>query len=256
MPKDYTLEDKLDYYRKRIFAHYDKDTGLTGLTVDTFDRELSKKIAEAILKKAEVFENNINNNVAKQQIGFSEKVLKEASDHVDELNKQLLTLQNQYKVINPADAITANLAAVNDLRVTRMHAEADLATIMRDSPNSPRIESMRSQLRSLNELIDVETAKLSGPEQDRLNQIQIEFKELQLKIDFAVSQRASALLVLEKNRVDAMARSRFFSVIQQPYLPEDVAIPRRWYMTATILCLAALLFLVMRALTHSVFERA
>jgi capsular polysaccharide transport system permease protein len=256
LDSDEPLEERLAYYRKRIFAHVNQETGLTMLTVDTFDPELSCAIAKAVLKKAEAFVNRINQNVADQQMEFTRSELQRASDHVDALNKELLTLQSQHQFISPDDAIGANLAAVNELRMIRMRSETELATLLRDSPESPRIEAMRSHLRTLNERIDVETAKLSGPEQDRLNHILIQFRELQKKLEFAISQRSTTLLMLEKNRVDAAARSRFFSVIQNPYLPEDVATPRRPYVTATILCLAALIFLTFRALTHSVFERA
>jgi capsule polysaccharide export protein KpsE/RkpR len=60
--------------------------------------------------------------------------------------------------------------------------------------------------------------------------------------------------MLEKNRMEAVSLSRFFSVIQQPFMPEEQALPRRWYATATILIVGFLVFLVFRALTHSVFE--
>ena len=62
-------------------------------------------------------------------------------------------------------------------------------------------------------------------------------------------------MLLEKNRTDAAARSRFFSVIQMPYLPEGVALPRRIYATITILFLGLLCFLILRALLFSVYDR-
>jgi capsule polysaccharide export protein KpsE/RkpR len=67
--------------------------------------------------------------------------------------------------------------------------------------------------------------------------------------------RTGAETLLEKHRMDAAARSRFISVIQTPYLPEDVTYPRRPYATATIAVLGVLLFLMLRILVHSVYER-
>ena len=61
-------------------------------------------------------------------------------------------------------------------------------------------------------------------------------------------------LAVEKNRVDAISHSRFFTVMQAPYKPEDVGMPKRWYMTVTLLALGAIFFLMLRALTRSVFE--
>ena len=146
------------------------------------------------------------------------------------------------------------MAAVQELQLDHLKGEADLATILRDSPDSPQIEPLRSRLRSLRELIDIETAKLSGPERGRLNQVLLRFSELQLKLEFANRLRAGAHTMLEKNRMEAAAHSRFFSVIQHPFLPEDIALPRRPYATVSIVVLGLLLFLVFRALTHSVFE--
>lgn len=253
---DALLEERLEYYRKRTSAHYDKETGLTMLSVDTFDPELSHRIATFILVRAEVFVNEVNQKVADQKMEFVRAEVERSACYVDEINKELLTLQNLHNLISPEEVISANLKAVQEMRMERLRTEADLTSILRDSPESPRIDSIRSRLRSLNELIDIETAKLSGPEQDRLSQILMQFNQLKLKLDFAVKLRTGAEMMLEQNRVDAISRSRFFSVIQRPFVPEDVGLPRRPYATATILVLGILGFLILRALAQSVFERA
>ncbi|RYD73757.1 MAG: hypothetical protein EOP84_21045 [Verrucomicrobiaceae bacterium] len=250
----WTLEDRLEYYRGRIFAHFDKETGLTALTVDTFDPELSHKIAVDALQKAEAFINNLNHNVANQQLEFVSKEVNRTTERVMELNRELIALQNENRFISPGEVISASMSAVQQLQLDHLKGEADLATVLRDSPDSPQIEPLRSRLRSLKELIEIETAKLSGPDRDRLNQVLLRFNELQMKIEFANRIRAGAQTMLEKNRMEAAAHSRFFSVIQKPFLPEDVALPRRPYATVSIIVIAILLFLVARALTHSVFE--
>lgn len=250
------LEDRLEFYRKRIFAHFNKDTGLTAITVDTFDPALSHKIAESILKKAETFINHLNQEIADQQLSYVHSEVDRTSARVDVLNRQLLELQNAHKFITPEAVIEAQVAAVQELQMDRLKAETELSSILRDSPVSPQIEPLRSRLRSLQELIDVETAKLSGPEQNRMNQVLLQFKELQLKLEFATRLRTGAEAMLERNRVEAASSTRFFSVIQKPFLPEDSSQPRRPYATATIAVLGILLFLTFRALTHSVFESA
>ena len=250
------LEERLEYYRSRILAHYDKDTGMTVITVDTFSPDLSRKIAAELLVKAESFVNVINQQIADQQLDFVRGELDRTSARVEELNKQLITLQNENNLINPDAAISASLQAVQELKLDLLRSETELSSITRDSPNSPRIETLRSHIRSVNELIDIESSKLSGPEKDRLNQLLIQFKQLTLKIDFATRLRMGAETMLEKNRVEAIAHSKFFTVIQNPYLPEDIAFPRRPYATAVIIILGFLVFLILRTLTLSVFERA
>ncbi len=253
---DANLEERLTYYRSRISSHYNKETGMTEIHVDTFNPELSRDIAATLLRKAEDFINVINQEIADQQLGFTRSELERANKQVMEANNELLTLQNQHNFIRPDEVISANLKAVEAMKMEHLRAQAELSSLLRDSPSSPRIETTRSRLRSLGELIEIEGAKLSGPEKDRLNQLLVKFQEHEFRIEFANRLRAGAEAMLERNRVEAVARSRFFTVIQHPYLPEDVAIPRRPYATATILVLGALMFLIFRALVTSVFERA
>lgn len=252
---DAPLEERLEYYRKRIYAHFDKETGLTMLTVDTFDPGLSKRLAEAVLSRTEVFINTLNQNVADQQLAFIRGEVARSEKSVNDVNMEILDLQNTYNLVNPDAVITANLKTVQELRMERLRMESTLSSIERDSPGSPRIETLRSQLRSLDEQIAIETAKLSGPEQDRLNQVLRKYKELEINLDFAIKMRTAAETLLEKHRMDAAARSRFISIIQKPYLPEDVGYPRREYATGTILLLGILMFLILRVFAHSVYER-
>lgn len=250
------LEERLTFYRDHIFAHFDKETGMTMLTVDTFEPALSKKIAEDVLQRTESFINTINQTVADQQLAFVRSELTRAEDHVAKVSLELLELQNSNNLVDPDASITASLKTLQELKMSRLKAETTLASIERDSPGSPRIETLRSHLRSLDELIAIESTKLSGPEKDRLNQILATYKELELKLEFANKMRAGAITLLEKHRMDAIARSRFISVIQNPFLPEDPGYPRRPYATVTILVLGILMFMILRVLVHSVLERA
>ena len=256
LDKKASLESRLDYYRSRIFAHFDKETGLTLLTVDTFDPKLSKEIADTLLRRTEVFINSLNQVVADQQLVFVRGELDRAEKRVTEVSKQMLDLQNSYGIIHPDEVITSNLLGIQELRTRRLQNQTTLHTIERDSPGSPRIEALRSEVRSLDEQIAVETTKLSSPEQTSLNQILARFKELDLQLEFAVKMRAGAINLLEKHRMEALSQSKFISILQNPYLPESVGYPLRPYATVTILIIGILLFLILRVLIHSIQEKA
>ncbi len=254
LKRDANLEERLEYYRNRILAHFDMQTGMTVITVDTFNPQLSQTIAKTLLKRAEDYINQVNQTIADQQLTFVRKEVDRSSKKIDDLNVELITLQNENNFISPTETISATLSAVQKMKLEALKSQTELATIERDSPNSPRIDSLRSQLRSLNELISVESAKLSGTEKDRLNQLLVRFKLLDSKMEFALRLRASAESMLEKTRLTAIARSHFLSVIQTPYLPEDVGMPRRPYATVTLLVLGGLLFFIFRAITKSIFS--
>lgn len=255
LPHDAPLDERLEYYRERIYAHFDTETGMTMLSADTFDPVLSKKIVEEILTRAEVFINSLNQSIADQQLVFIRREVDMAENQVREASLELLKLQNEHNLVSPNDAITATLANIQELRLQTLRLETTLASMQRDSPDSPKIPMIRSELKSLAELTAAEALKITGPEQDRLNQILARYKELELQLDFAVRLRTGAETLLQKHRVDAAARSHFISIIQRPYLPEDVAYPRRIYATASILVIGILMFLILRVLIRSVYER-
>ena len=254
LKRDANLEERLEYYRKRIVAHFDMETGMTVITVDTFDPQLSQTIAKTLLKGAEDYINRVNQTIADQQLAFVRSEVDRSAKKIDELNVELITLQNENNLITPTETISATLSTVQKMKLEAFKSQAELETIERDSPNSPRIDNLKSQLRSLNELISIESAKLSGAEKDRLNQLLVRFKLLDGKMEFALRLRGSAESMLEKTRLTAIARSRFLTVIQTPYLPEDVGMPRRPYATVTLLVLGGLLFFVFRAVTRSIFS--
>jgi capsular polysaccharide transport system permease protein len=254
LKRNANLEERLEYYRSRILAHYDMETGMTVITVDSFEPQLSQTIAKTLLKGAENYINQINQAIADQQLTFVRSEVDRSTKKIDDLNVELITLQNENNFISPNESISTTLSNVQRMKLESFKSKAELATIERDSPNSPILSNLRSQLRSLEELISIESAKLSGTEKGRLNQLLVRFKILDNKLDFAVRLRASAEAMLEKTRLTAIARSRFITIIQTPYLPEDVGMPRRPYATVTILILGGLLFFVFRAITKSIFS--
>ena len=255
LEEDATLEDRLEYYRKRISAHYNVETGMTSIVVSTYDPQLSKKLADALLEKSEKFVNKINKDIADQQLEFVESEVKRTEDGVNRATAALIAMQNTHNFISPEQEIASSIKAVEGLKSQLIGAEAQLSTLLRDSPDSPMIDGLRSRLRSIEELIGIESAKLSGSEKDRLNLLSAQFKRLQADLEFAIKLRAGAEVLLEKNRAEAVANSRFLTVIQRPYLPESATYPDRTYATVTILVLGALGFAILRTLFLSAFER-
>lgn len=255
LAKDAPLEKRIKYYRKHIFANFDVETGLTLLTVDTFDRNFSKTIAEALLKKTEGFINKINQSVADAQLTFVRGELERSEKNVKDASVAILNLQNSNNIISPDEEISGKLLALQELRMTRLRTDTSLSTLVRDSPESPRIDIMRSQLRSLDEQIAEGLSKLSSPEQSSLNQVLAHYKELELQLDFATKLRTGAVSLFEKHRMDAVSQSRFIMIIQRPFLPEDVGYPLRGYATVTLTVLAILLFMILRVFVRSLLER-
>lgn len=252
---DAPLEKRLEYYRKFITAEYDPETGLTVISAESFDPEVSRKIVDYLLRKSDEFINGLNRSIADQRLSFIHSELDRAEKNLIAANQEVLDFQNVHNLISPEEAISDSLAAVQSLRMQRLNTSGQLATLVRESPESPRIDSLKSRLASLDELIEQEIAKLSGPEKGRLNKLLAEYQRLTLNLDFATEIRKGVQQQIEKTRIEAIATSRFFSVIQHPYLPQEPSAPRPWYASLTIFILGFFLFLILRGLAKSAMER-
>ena len=115
--------------------------------------------------------------------------------------------------------------------------------------------SLGNAIENLENEIKNQEAALSGPEAQKLNQILAQFKELQLNLELSLNLRKGAELILEKTRAEAITTSRFFSVIQNPYLLDDDTHPRRLYLSVTSVAVILLILYLSRAIIASIYDR-
>ena len=255
LESDATKEDRIEYYRNKIHAHEDPDSGLIHLTVESFSPELSKQMSNHILTKTDDFINELNKTVANKQLSFAKAELERAQSAIKEDEAALIAFQNKFKVIQPDAIIQAQLAAIQTLRLEKIHKEIELATIEASSPNAPTRQSLQAAIGHLGNEIEKQEAALSGDDAQKLNQILAQYKELKLNLELALNLRKGAELILEKTRAETIATSRFFSVIQNPYLSDDNTHPRRLYLSITSAIVILLALYIIKAIIASVYDR-
>lgn len=250
-----SLEDRLEYYRNRITATYELASNHIELQVQSFNPELSRKLSFSILKQTEEFVNQKNKKIAEDKLQVVVKELERSHSLITDAEKALLEFQNKHKIIQPEAIIQAQLAAIQSLRLKKIEHSIELTTIRASSPNSPMIESLEVTIKELESAILKQEAELSGPEQAKLNQLLAEYKELSLNLEFAIKLRSGAELLLEDTRSETIANSRFFSLIQNPILPEEAIYPERHYWSIIACILIFLSFVILNAIRKSIFDR-
>lgn len=253
--RDHSLEDRLKYYRKKITARFNQTTGLVDLTVETFSPELALEVTKFILKETEDFINKQNQTIANERLAFVRSELDRAQKLIQQREKEILDFQNKHKIIQPEAIIQAQMEAIQRLRLETIDKEIERTTLSASSPNSPLLKALSTTIYELKQEISRQEEALSGSEQEKLNQILIEFKELTLNLEFANKLKTGTEVLLEQTRADAAANSRFFSVIQNPYLPEEHAHPRRIYLSITASILIFLVIYIVLALFRSITDR-
>jgi len=253
---DALLEERLEHYRKRIKAQFNSTTGLIELTVETYDAELSYKLSQRILQDTEHFINSLNKKVANERLNFVQEELDRAQTNVEKHEKLLLEFQNEHKIIQPEVIIAARLEAIQSLRLEKINKEIRLSTIKASSNNSPLIPQLIASINKLEEEITTQEERLSGEDQQKLNNLLAEYKALQNDLDFSLKLREGAEILREQTRAEGISKSRFFSVIQNPHIAEYSENPRRVYLSCSFVALIALSFYILKAILKSITDRS
>jgi capsular polysaccharide transport system permease protein len=108
------------------------------------------------------------------------------------------------------------------------------------------VVTARNALAALQTQITQEKAKLTAPEDGRLNLQAAQFQELRAAVDFQLDLYKLALVALEKTRADASHKIKSLAVITTPQLAQQAEYPRRVYTLAVLLMLCSLLYGVLR----------
>ena len=253
---DAPLEDRLTYYRSHIKATFNAATGLIELSVETFDPKLSHTLSQEILLRTEDFINGLNQDIAEKRLDFVKAELSRIHDLVKNTEQAVLEFQNTNKIIHPEALIQAQLAAIQNLRIEKIDKNIQLSIMKASSPQSPMIPPLELTINEISTEIAQQEASLSGSDQETLNQLLVEYKELQLNLEFAMALRKGAEILLEKTRTETISHSRFFSVIQNPYLAEDSINPRRSYLTITLIFTVLLIQYIITAIIRSVLDKS
>lgn len=253
---NHSLEDRLEYYRKKISAKINPSTNLIELRVESYSPKMSLQISQAILKLTEEFINLQNRQIASKQLHFAKLELERSQNIIKAREKDLLKFQNKHKIIQPEAIIRTQLEAIQSLRLQKIQKQIELTTLRASSPRAPSINSLKTTIDELAREIVKQEADLSGDDQQKLNSLLVDYKDLTLNLEFAIQLKKGAEILLESSRAEAVNNTRFFSVIQNPYLPEEEANPRRWYLLISIIILTSIILGMINAILKSFANRS
>jgi capsular polysaccharide transport system permease protein len=108
------------------------------------------------------------------------------------------------------------------------------------APTAPGVVEVDLQIDAVEQQIKKEQLRLASPKGKALNRAVEEFQRLELEAGFAQDMYKTALVALEKGRVEATRTLKKVSVLQSPTLPEYSLEPRRIYNTIVFVIVALL----------------
>ena len=251
----YYLEWFHRYYLSRVTVTYDDFSGVLRIEAQAYDPETAHAIANLLVQDGEHFMNEMSHNLAREQVNFLNKQVRIAQEQLLIASKNLLTFQNQKGLSSPkltADSINIIIAT---LESQRSQIQTQLASLPQElSINHPTRKQLINSLIAVEKQIEQERSKIASKDGNTLNSLIEEEQILELDINFKKDIYKTALIGLEKGRIDVARTIKKVSVLQKPTNPEYPKEPKRIYGIITTLFISILIIGIFNLLKSVILD--
>lgn len=253
--QDASMEWFHRHYLSRVSVEYDDFSGVLRIRVQAYDPQTAQSISGSLVQEGERYMNQLGHELAEVQVAFLTKQVHLAQQRFQQASQHLLAFQNKKGLASPqttAESINEIVAQLEGKRTQLQTQLASLPTTL-DSDH-PNIKMLKQSLAAVNRQIDQEKDKLAAPSGKTLNFTVEEFQRLEMEVTFTGDIYKTALIGLEKGRMDATRMLEKVSVLQTPTLPEYPMEPRRAYNAMVTLLFAGLLAGILKLLESIVLD--
>ncbi len=230
------------HYLSRVSVELDDYSGLLVVRVQAYDPEMAHAIASTLVSKGEGFMNDMAHRLAQSQVQFLEQQLVQMHQRSLQARQELIDFQNKKGLVSPQSTAETLVGIVSKLQAQRSELETQRtalkAYLVAEHPN---IVTLNQQIAALDQQIQLEERKLAAPQGKTLNRTVEEYQRLEMQAKFAEDVYKTALVALEKGRIEATRTIKKVSMTQGPMRAEYPLEPRRLYNSFVTLLVALLI---------------
>jgi len=223
-------ETKLKYFRKRLSANLNPDSGIIAIKAVGYSREMSLKMVQEAIAGAEDFINSVGQKLAVEEIAFVEKEMERSHDNLQSVRARLAQFQNDNGILSVEASGAARQAMVNEMEnelVRKRTSEKTLASYL--NPAAADLVAVRDSINALVAQLEIEREKLASQNGVSANDISATYQALELELQFATDLYQSSLASLERARIESYKKLKHLVVVEVPQLPDEALEPRKLY---------------------------
>jgi capsular polysaccharide transport system permease protein len=246
----------LFYYQNRVMMEFDDLSGLLTIDAQAFDPETSRKLAQAILDISEQWVNDYSWQVARDQITFSETLVKQEDERLQKVKQQVVDFQAKYHLLDPVSQSAAASTLTASLQATLAAQESALAALTSYmQSNTPQIETLRGQIAATRGQLAAERIRATtGGDDDRLSTLNVEYTNLLMGETIAYNNYVAAVAALDAARIDATRKLKSLVIVEAPVKAESAMYPRWAYDLITLLVICILVYTIIRLSIATILE--
>lgn len=218
------------YYLSRVSVELDDYSGILIVKAQGFDPKTAQAITTMLVSEGERFLNAMGHRLAEEQVSFLEQQLVNIRTRATAARQAMLEFQNRKGLVSPK-ATVENVAGI----IGRLEAQLTELKIRRIAmlgyliPGTPGIAELDLEIAAVEKQMVQENARLVSPKGNTLNRTVEEYQLLEMDAEFTQDVYKTALVALEKGRIEATRTLKKVSILQAPSAPQYSLEPRRLY---------------------------
>jgi len=208
---------------------------------------MAHAIASLQVEEGEKFMNDMSHSISREQVVFLEKQVAEIGERLMQARQTVLAFQNAKELVSPQGKVESLVAIVSRLEGQLVELKGKREAMLGYlSPKASDVAQINMQIAALEKQLGLENARLASLEGQTLNRTLEEFQRLEMEAKFVQDIYQTALIALERGRIEATRTLKKVSIVQSPTVPQYPLEPRRIYN----IFLFALSVLVMMGIMH------
>ena len=235
LPDGATNEEAFKIYADRVQLGYDPTEGIVKMEVVAADPETSQRFSEALVGYAEEQVDHLTQRLREDQMKGAMDSYAAAEDRRSSALNELLRIQNEVELIDPAGETAAVLSQISALETQRQQKVLELTTLQNARrPNQGRVQAVQSEIQGLETLIGELRAQMTRTNGDSstLASKNTELRIAEENYQFQTVMVQQALAALEAARLEANRQVRYLSLGVEPIAPDQATYPRAFENTA------------------------
>jgi capsular polysaccharide transport system permease protein len=242
---DATMEEFHSYYLWMINVEYDPLSKLIRFGVQGFDENFANSLLRLIVERSQQFIDRINEQITREQLRFFDREIAESESRLKRAKEQLVAFQRENLLMTTEGESQTIMATIQTLEQELAQKRADLnARLLVLDRSAPQLQTVQMDITALESQIADAKQRLAGASDTSISELDSQFRDIQLNLEFVTNIYKSNLNALEQARLEAARRLKFLVVVAQPSVPERAEYPRRIYLIATVGVVLLILFFV------------
>jgi capsular polysaccharide transport system permease protein len=242
---DATLEEFHEYYLWLVKVEYDSTSKLIRFGVQGFDEDFAHSLLKLIVERSQQFIDRVNEQITREQLRFFDREIAASEARLKQAKEALIAFQRENRLMTTEGESQTVMATIQTLEQNLAQKQSDLSARLQVlDRTAPQLQTLQLEITALESQIASAKERLAGASDTSISELDSQFREIQLNLEFVTNIYKSNLNALEQARLEAARRLKFLIVVAQPSIPQRAEYPQRAYLIATAAVVLMVLFFV------------